>query len=172
MESMSTTVVNQVETCFGCGALVPMSDLPSHRYVGSSSGCWAVYGTILAREYGEWRFPAIHRLTVDAYMVQHPGTASRQSIQSVAIHLVGLFVVLELGLSSAQATQAIRRAVEQSDRFIWLEPPTHRGELTVLDVAAATTLAEHEQIVRRWAQSVWQSWQCHHSTIRRWTKAI
>lgn len=168
---MNTTVANQVETCFGCGAVVPTSDLPGHRYVGSSSGCWAVYGTVLAREYGEWRFPAIHRLSVDAYMVQHAGTPSRQSIQSVAVHLVGLFVVLELGLSSVRAMQAIRRAVEHSDRFIWLEPPKQRGELTVLDVANAATLAEHEQIVWRWAQSVWQSWQCHHSTIRQWAKS-
>jgi len=169
---MATVAANQVETCFGCGAVVPTSGLPGHRYVGSSPGCWAVYGTVLAREYGEWRFPAIHRLTVDAYMVQHPGTSSRQSIQSVAVHLTGLFVVLELGLSSAQATRAIRRAVERSDRFVWLEPPTHRGEMTVLDVANADTLAEHEAIVRRWARSVWRSWQRHHSTVRNWAMAI
>ena len=172
MATMPTIVANQVETCFGCGAVVPTSELPGHRYVGSSPGCWAVYGTVLAREYGEWRFPAIHRLTVDAYMVQHPGMSSRQSIQSVAVHLVGLFAVLELGLSSAKATHAIRRAVEQSDRFIWLEPPTQRGELTVLDIANAVTLAEHEQIVRQWAQSVWQSWKFHHSIIRQWAKAV
>ena len=169
---MPAIAASPVETCFGCGAVVPTSDLPGHRYVGSSSGCWAVYGTVLAREYGEWRFPAIHRLTVDAYMAQHPGTPSRQSIQSVGVHLVGLFVILEMGLPSAQATQAIRRAAGKSDRFIWLEPPLHRGELTVIDVANAATLAEHELVVRRWAQSVWQGWHGHHPTIRKWAKAV
>jgi len=168
---MSRSVANQVETCLGCGAVVPTTDLPGHRYIGASAGCWAVYGTVLAREYGEWRYPATHRLTVDTYTVQHPGTPSRQSIQSVAGHLIGLFVVLELGWPPAQATQAIRIAAERSERFTWLEPPPTRGDLTIVDVANAATFAEHEQVVQRWARSVWESWQFHHSTIRHWARA-
>jgi hypothetical protein len=167
---MNTQVANQIETCWGCGAVVPAMDRSGQRYIGASSGCWAVYGTVLAREYGEWRYPAIHRLTVDTYSVQHPGTPSRQSIQSVAGHLIGLFVVLELGWLPAQATQAIRSAVEQSEQFIWLEPPQTRGNLTIVDVANAATLAEHEQVVQQWACSVWESWRFHHSTIRHWAR--
>jgi hypothetical protein len=171
LHAMNTQVANQVETCRGCGAVVPTIDLAGQRYIGASSGCWAVYGKVLAREYGERRYPAIHRLTVDAYSVQHPGTPSRQSIQSVAGHLIGLFVVLELGWPPAQATQAIRTAVGRSERFIWLEPPQTRGELTIVDVANAANLAEHEQVVQQWAQSVWESWQFHHSNIRHWARA-
>ena len=149
LASMTMPVANQVETCWGCGAILPTTDLPGHHYMGASSGCWAVYGTVLAREYGEWRLPAVHRLTVDTYSVQHPGTPSRQCIQSVAGHLISLFVVLELGFPPAQATQAIRRAVERSEQFGWLEPPRPRGDLTIVDVANADTLAKHEQVVQR-----------------------
>jgi hypothetical protein len=148
--------------------MVPATDLPGHPYIGASSGCWAVYGTVLAREYGEWRLPAVHRLTVDTYSVQHPGIPSRRSIQSVAGHLISLFVVLELGFPPAQATQVIRRAVQRSEQFGWLEPPQLRGALTIVDVANADTLARHEQVVQRWARVVWQTWQSHHSTIRHW----
>jgi hypothetical protein len=168
---MNTPVASLIETCRGCGAVVPGMDLSGQRYIGASSGCWAVYGTVLAREYGEWRYPAIHRLTVDTYSVQHPGTPSRQSIQSVAAHLIGLLVVLELGWPAARATQAIRSAVERSERFIWLEPPRTRGDLTIADVAKAASLAEHEQVVQRWAHSVWESWRFHHATIRHWANA-
>jgi hypothetical protein len=167
---MNTQAASQIETCWGCGAPVPTADLSGQRYIGASSGCWAVYGTVLAREYDEWRYPAIHRLTVDTYSVQHPGTPSRQSIQSVAGHLIGLFVVLELGWLPTQATQAIRNAVERSDQFVWLEPPQKRGDVTIVDVVKSTTLAEHEQAVQRWARSVWQSWRVHHSTIQQWAR--
>ena len=73
--------------CAGCGALVPVTDGPTHPYIGASPGCWAIYGEVLAREYGEYAYPPVHRLTVDAYAAQHPGVPSRRSIQSVAIHL-------------------------------------------------------------------------------------
>lgn len=74
--------------CYGCGALVPnFEGSTPHPYIGASAGCWSIYGEILAKEFGEYEYPSIHRLTVDAYCVQHPGTSSRKSIQSVAVHL-------------------------------------------------------------------------------------
>src|SRR5580704_14355303 len=133
--TMNTQVANQAEPCWGCGAVVPAMNLSAQCYIGASSGCWAIYGNVLAREYGEWHYPAIHRLTVDTYSVQHPGTPSRQSIQSVASHLIGMHAVLELGWSPAQATQAIRSAVEHGEQFIWLEPPRSPGDLTIVDVS-------------------------------------
>src|SRR5436190_1879442 len=40
--------------CIGCGVLTPDADGPTHPYLGASPGCWAVYGEVLAREYGEY----------------------------------------------------------------------------------------------------------------------
>src|SRR6516225_12143489 len=104
--------MSEMVPCIGCGALVVDEDGPTHPYVGASPACWAVYGEVLAKEYGEYRYPSVHRLTVDAYSVQHPGTPSRRAIQSVAVHLVSLYLVLDRGFSSAKATAGIRRAVE------------------------------------------------------------
>ena len=83
--------------CAGCGAIVPNTDGPTHRYIGASPGCWQRYGQLLAREYGEYAYPDEHRLTVDAYAVQHPGVPGKQSSQSVAVHLMSLCLVLERG---------------------------------------------------------------------------
>jgi hypothetical protein len=48
-----------------------------HKYIGAVAGCWEIYGEILAKEYGEYGYPELtHRLTVDTYAVQHPGTPS------------------------------------------------------------------------------------------------
>lgn len=83
--------------CFSCGALVPQTAGPTHRYMESSPGCWSVYGEVLVREYTDALYASLHRLTVDAYAVQHPGRPSPQSIQSVAVHLISLCLILDRG---------------------------------------------------------------------------
>jgi len=107
----------------GCGGIFPDTDGPTHLYLGSSPGCWAVYSDVLAKEYGEYRYPEVHRLTVDAYAVQHPGTPSRRSIQSVAVHLISLYLMFERGLDAQKATAAIGWAVAHSTRT----PPFQRN---------------------------------------------
>jgi hypothetical protein len=160
--------MSEMVPCIGCGALVLDEDGPTHPYVGASPACWAIYGEVLAKEYGEYRYPSVHRLTVDAYSVQHPGTPSRRSIQSVAVHLVGLYLVLECGFPAEKATEGIRWALRHRQQFMWLPRPSSLGARTILGVRNTTTLAEHEEVVKRWAESVWQAWSQHHETIRQW----
>lgn len=57
-----------------------------------------MFGEVLANGYSEASYGAVHELTVDAYAAQHPGQPSPQSIQSVAVHLVSLWHILEEGL--------------------------------------------------------------------------
>jgi Family of unknown function (DUF5946) len=154
--------------CIGCGLRLPDADGPTHAYLGASAACWALYGEVLAKEYGEYRYPSVHRLTVDTYSVQHPGTPSRRSIQSVAVHLVSLYLVLEKNYSSEKATAGIRRALARRHEFVWLDPPSTLGSLTILDVRNATDFSQHKAMVKRWAESVWQAWSPHHETVRRW----
>jgi hypothetical protein len=169
--------------CIGCGALVPDVDGPTHAYLDASPGCWELFGQILAREYREFRHPMADRrevrlsvrLTVDAYAVQHPGVSGRsardrRAIHSVAVHLISLYLVLERGLPADAATEGMRRALRDRERFRHLEPPGSLGEVTVVDVLAAKDLAEHEALARRWARSAWEAWSPHHETIRRWAE--
>jgi hypothetical protein len=137
----------------------------------SSPGCWAVYGEVLAREYGDISYASLHRLTVDAYAVQHPGQPSPQSTQSVALHLMSLCLVLERGVEPARATRFLQTAAEPKGQFVWLAPPPFRGAITVHDVHGAGNAAEHRNLVRAWADSAWASWSPHHSTIRAWLAA-
>ena len=155
--------------CVGCGALVPEIEGPTHRYLGASPGCWAVYGEVLEKEYGDYlRYAPVHRLTVDAYAAQHPGVPSPQSIQSVAVHLIRLHLVLERGLRPERANAAMQWTVSRSKGFVWLDPPESLGEITVLDVRDAKDPDEHIERVREWARSVWEAWAPHHETVRRW----
>ncbi len=113
--------------CFGCGGLFPNIEGPTHRYMASSPGCWAAYGEVLARQYGNANYAGAGQLTIDAYAVQHPGRPSAQSIQSVALHLISLCLLLERGVELGTATEGIRAAAKDKRRFAWLAPPETTG---------------------------------------------
>jgi len=127
-----------------------------------------MYGEVLAREYGNPERAKYHRLTVDAYAVQHPGTESPQSTQSVAMHLSRLCLILEFGFKVELANDAMLAIVKNAQSFRWLEPPKSRGFVTVANVHAAVTEADHLRLVHEWAQSAWTAWSDHHGKIRQW----
>lgn len=157
------------QPCPGCRASFPVSDGAVHPYIGASAGCWAAYGQVLAREYGEFGYPEVHRLTVDTYAVQHPGRPSRQSIQSVAVHLIGLYLTLERRMNSRATVSVIRAAVNRGG-FTWLDPPANPSDLTILTIIDASDIAEHTDRVERWARTVWDAWSAHAATVRAWAE--
>lgn len=154
--------------CMGCGGLFADIEGPTHRYIQSSPGCWATYGEVLAWEYSDQAYFQVHRLTVDAYAVQHPGHPSAQSIQSVAVHLISLCLALVHNVDLQRATAAIQMAVKIKGRFVWLTPPSSLGSFTIADVHKAQDVEEHMHLVRTWADSVWSAWSPHHATIHAW----
>lgn len=162
----------KLEPCVGCGAQVPKKQGPTHEYIGASPGCWELFGQLLAKEYEEYNYPPVHRLTVDTYAVQHPGSPSKKSIQSVAIHLIGLHLTLDLNYEAHHATQLLGQAAETFTEYHWLEPPPSLGSLTILDVQGAANIKEHTDRVHIWAHTVWQAWQPHHEQIRAWTELV
>ncbi|CAN5621419.1 hypothetical protein BH24ACT22_BH24ACT22_01380 [soil metagenome] len=160
-----------MKPCPGCRASVPETDGPTHRYIGASSGCWEIFGEVLAREYEDYRYWPAHRMTVDAYAAQHPGTPSPQSTNSVAVHLISLYLTLEKGLSTEWTLKEMKRASDRGhESFFWLEPPMDPGEITVLDVRDANNPTDHKRLVEGWARSVWEAWEPHHETVRKWAK--
>jgi len=158
--------------CAGCGAEVPEESGPTHRYLESAPACWRIYTELLARDYTDPAYYEHHRLCVDAYAVQHPGRPSPQTLQSAAVHLVRLYMILEGGLPLAQANDFMKRFAERDKQSMhWLEPPQRRGELTVVDVAVAGDAAEHATLAWKWAASAWNAWSPHHPQIRQWAFA-
>lgn len=173
MKPENTATPTGSSACIGCGVILPVAEGPTHEYLESSAACWAAYGEVLAREYANpGLFQAVHRLTVDAYAVQHPGRPSPQSIQSVALHLMRLCVVLEGGSDAERAMKVIRGWAGTKGRFTWLTPPSSMGALTVVDVWKAADAAGHRKMSREWAMSAWIAWSGHHGTVRRWVSSF
>jgi hypothetical protein len=166
-------VVNVVDTpvqlmkspCPGCAVELEAQEGPTDPYGASSPACWAAYGIVMARGFsGEAHF-ASHRLSVDAYMSQHPSRISRAAVQSVWLHLVGLCLVLERGATPSYVARALGQLSRPKRQLDWLEPPP-LGGVTVTDVVNAIRPEEHAQATRRWAAFVWRAWSPHHLAIR------
>jgi CTP:molybdopterin cytidylyltransferase MocA len=157
------------EPCPGCGArFAPIGAQAVHPYLGASASCWAAFGELLAREFGDPAYyGGIHRHTVDAYAAQHPGEDGRRQRQSVALHLIGLCHWLEGDLESVRLNAITGRLTESARDWPWLQPPSFY-EMTVLDVLTAADAEEHGLLVRRWAEAVWDAWRAHQPTVRRW----
>ncbi len=156
------------ERCPGCGGRYgPMPAVETHDYIGASPACWTAFSELLAREFQDPAYGWIHRHTVDAYTVQHPGLQDRRQRQSVALHLIGLCHWLEHGMTPHQMNPLTQRLANSGIEWPWLEAPA-TYELTVQDVLAATSADEHGRYVRRWGASVWDAWTAHHDLIRRW----
>ncbi len=151
------------EKCPGCGAQFESIAGPVHEYIESSPGCWKAYSEILAREYENYsRMEEIHRLTVDAYAVQHPGRPGKKSTQSVYGHLLSLYAVFELNYSATQARELLGRFVAKKQDLPWLDPPDFAETLTVRDLLRAASLEEHMESVRTWSRSLWSAWKARH----------
>ena len=159
--------------CPGCGALVPAGDGPSHAYLGTIPGCWALYGEVLAREYSDVAYMRVHNLTVDAYAVQHPGRPERRTIRSVHAHLLSLYLRLERTERREMITTAMAKTADlPAETLGWLPPPSSLGDVTVLDVHAAADAVAHAERVNAWAAAAWRAWQPHHDKIERLAQRI
>ena len=160
--------------CPGCGVLLPETAGSTHRYIGASPECWSAFGEVSGKEYGDFRYARVHRLTVDAYCAQHPGEPSPQAVRSVAVHLVGLLLQMERDLDPEELYAVHKRmsslAKEGKKEVFWIEPPTFFGEPTILYVLGAKGPDEHAERVHEWARSVWEAWSPHHETVRRWAE--
>ena len=168
---------SDLETCPGCLAQLPASGGPTHRYIGASGACWDMFAALSNGGEPPLAPGALNGLLVDAYAAQHPGVPSAQAIQSVAVHLLALYGVLDKGLSPDLALTIRLKAVSERQkakhgRYHWLIPPDFSGSITVADIAAQPTPAARTELLQRYIQEVWLRWAAgHRDTIVAWFDA-
>lgn len=159
--------------CPDCGAVLPVVDGPRHRYLGASAACWAAFSALNNAGDPPLASGQMNGLITDAYAVQHPGEPSPQAIQSVAVHLLVLYAVLDQGLEPVRALDVRIRALgndpdRKHDRFHWLTPASSDYSLTIADVAAADTPEGRTATAERWIEEVWRAWSTHRSQAASW----
>jgi hypothetical protein len=154
--------------CSGCGLVLPTQRGPTHAYVGASPECWRLYGQLTGLSWGATVGLPLARLVVDTYRVQHPGEPQLRAVQSVAVHLMGLCMVLERGEEPAVVETRQPKPVRRTLDLHWLDPPRPNGTLTIRGPLHAQGALEHAASVEAWARNVWAAWQPHHETVRGW----
>lgn len=164
----------QMQQCPDCKAWLPAVEGATHRYVGASPACWAMFSALVNAGEPPLAPHPLTGLLLDAYMAQHPGQPSPQAIQSVAVHLLALYGVLEAGVAPEQALWIRLRAVrgaaaDRHARFAWLTPPDFSGSLTLTDIVAGATPQARTERAIAYIQAVWQLWaSLHRRTIADW----
>ncbi len=173
--------------CPGCKVLLPsQDDLIGHqgslgRYGVTSPECEALFNEILARFFDQFSTNPGLILPIDAYAVQHPPHFEHQaalniskrfidaSVQSVGIHLVILYLMVEKKMSKSEAGKIANQILVNGPATLpYLEPPLDLGTIKVTDIAQASNAHELEVLTFQWAQSAWNAWSAHHETIRNW----
>lgn len=147
------------ELCPGCGLISPPESEPTHAYMTSSPACWRRFGEVLAREYSSPAlFAACHRLTVDAYALQHPGSRDdRRARQSVSLHYESLRAIFEDGASHKDATALLQTLANNTVPPL-PSPPT-AFPITVAALHSASTEKDHARIAETWARASFDAWQ-------------
>jgi hypothetical protein len=151
--------------------VLPIFKGPTHAYVGASPACWRLYGQVSTLSWGPADGLPLGRLVIDAYGAQHPGKRQIRSVQSVAVHLMGLCMVLERGEEPRVVPTRDRKRIRRTLDLHWLEPPRPIGTLTVHGPLRARGPDEHAVSVEAWAKDVWAAWNPHHETVRGWLDA-
>ena len=167
------------ETCPDCGVKLPIvtNNKITHRYIGASSSCWLLFSSLQNANEPPIASGELNPLLLDAYCVQHHGVVSRQAINSVAVHALSLFGVLEKGVS-ADKTYWIRKQVAKKknrkgidNRFYWLEPPSSNKCMTIVDIVKETTPFTRSMKLQEYVKSIWNEWfELHGSTLAYWYK--
>jgi Family of unknown function (DUF5946) len=158
--------------CPGCGLVLSGPAGPTHAYLGASGACWELYQRLARPSSAQPDTARVRRLLQDAYAAQHPGIRQRRSVQSVAVHLMDLCLLLERDGEVRRLVPVLGRMPPRRTLDLhWLEPPKARGIMTVVDALDANAGEDRTAGVERWARDVWAAWEPHHATVRAWLDA-
>ena len=144
--------------CPECGAALPRG----------REACQRLFDAVVAREFEDYRYAREHRLTVDAYSLQHPAEYMR-SAKSYAAHLTGMCAALEYH-AAAETNRAVQQWLNGTKNFPRPGEPARgqRGALSIIHVHEAADPEEHIRRVREWALSTWEAWRAYHHLARQW----
>jgi hypothetical protein len=135
------------------------------KVAGGEDGCQKLFERVLAKEYSDPAYGAVHLLTVDCYALQH---SEAHRPHSNAFHLLRLGWILERdGNAKIGKTELdFKRCAKGLRNFPFLDPPKDRGRITIADIPLDKGAAEHVRRVAEWARAVWETWEAHHQWVR------
>jgi hypothetical protein len=148
------------DVCHCCGAAVETG----------VQGCFELFAQVCALGYSDPHYRQANFYGVDAHALQHPEIHGQKNN---ALHLLRLSWIFEYNAHAHSGT--VPRWWQDYARrgdIPLLAPPVERGQLTIVEVTAASTPAAQAELMRQWAWSVYRAWRSHHAWARAELKRI
>ena len=98
----------------------------------------------------------IHQHAVDAFAAQTADDNTKAI--TLAFALVGLYLCAERQYSGKRVQRVHTLLARRRQRWPRFELPEHRGAITVRDVMGTPPGPERDEMIRTWADSVWQAY--------------
>lgn len=132
----------------------------------TKGACQELFDIILTKEFSDFRYAKIHRLTVDTYCLQHPDIYM-VSAKSFAAHLTGMCCAMEYG-SDTDLLKSLQKWLNGKKHLEKPEMLKHFGELTISHLTGAKNASEHSKQVQEWAENVWKAYSIYHNLAKDW----
>ena len=159
-QQRSAMAASAVEPCAGCGWAVE----------GGFAGCKSRFDEVIARDFSDARYFAVHRLLVDTYCLQHPDEYCA-SAKSLAAHLAGLCSIIEGEASAAAGPAALQKWLNGPRDLSRPQIPAHRGRTTIADLPLEADPGAWSEAVRAWAGETWSAYRALQPLAREWLAA-
>ena len=105
----------------------------------------------------------IHQHIVDAHGAQ---TADEETKSiKIVFSLAGLYLYLERDFSGKQIQQFHLKMSENKKQWPKIVLPENRGEIDVSDVLAVLPGQERDKMIRKWCETVWDSYKDNRSVV-------
>lgn len=138
--------------------------------LSSEEKCKKLFEGILLKEFSDFRYAQVHRLTVDAYSMQHPDIYMI-SPKSFAAHLTGMCCAMEYG-NDAELLRLLQKWLNGKKDLMRPKNLENFGLLTISHVAKAKNGAEHSELVWEWARDVWDAYRAYHDLAKNWIHMV
>ncbi len=148
------TMAEVHSVCPACGAKIPASRT-------CQDICHEL--SLYTLSHGQKEF--IHQHVVDAYAAQHV----RQDTKPItlAAALIGLYLFAERQYSGRQVQQVHMALGNRMKQWPLFAAPQEHAAFTVVDVLSAPAGTERDQMICKWARSVWDMWKERHGDVER-----
>ncbi len=105
----------------------------------------------------------IHQYVVDAYAAQHADENSKPI--KIAFALIGLYLFAEKNYTGKEVQLAHMQLAKEKREYPKFILPQKRGEVTVADVLNIKAGSDRDEMIKKWAKSVWQAFIDNRSQI-------
>ena len=105
----------------------------------------------------------IHKYIVDAYLAQHASKDIKPI--KIALALVGLCLFVNYNYTGRQIQNAHIELTKVKKNWPVFVRPESKIDITISDILLTKTYSSRDELIKKWATSVWGIWKDQHAAI-------